>query len=119
MRLFHVKDLTKVAAKEFKEYENKADRAFKAGSIDPGKKSAFTLSADEASADFAGERRRPSKKVQIDVSHGLQIGDYVMVDDDKDNPMWREMGIGVIRGLGDRTDTMQVQFESGGDSFTL
>lgn len=114
----------------------KKDRAAKAARIDPDDRKPWTLTTGEAGDKFdevAVDRRAKSKckalqevpdeaivkkEKQFDPMYGFRKGDFVKVAD-ASNPMWATLGIGVCRGPGDKPGTMQVQFESGGEYWTL
>jgi len=111
-----------------------------------GRRQSFTLSLEEASGVFTEQlamqqlraktdegrrlnveetdgvtlqREREAAQEPENPNRGLQVGDYVKVNDDDENPMWHELGIGMIRSLGPKLGSFMVQFESGGDSFVL
>lgn len=117
--------------------EDKDARASKAKSVD-GRRGSLTL--NEAAGEFkeeflgtlkeskAGRRRQSlaadaqaAKKVEVvEAETGLKNGDWVTVRTTmKGNPMWHALGIGRVRGPGAQEGTLQVQFDSGGEVWTL
>ena len=59
-----------------------------------------------------------AKPNEADLNFGLRVGDYVKVIDEG-NPVWKEFGIGCIRREGKQLGTLDVQFDSGGDTWCM
>lgn len=134
VRSFPCSELSKI---EFEAPRDKGKAAQRASFVNTSTRKSFTLTVDEAMSTFSNEpqkevkvwKRDPDpivdKKVQVievTATHCFVYGDYVRVapsSEKMNNPMWSAMGIGFVRGPGDRPGTIQVQFDSGSEAWTL
>lgn len=116
--------VTKVRGKE--ETDHAAD-AWKASFVNPGQKQVYQLSLAEAMGTFNEQVNWEQEKYKLeeeaktyvdpsDPMKGFRIGEFVFVDD---HGPWHEMGIGLIRGPGDKFGTVMVQFDVAGDTWML
>jgi len=134
IRCVLVKDITKKKADEDTTREMELMKAMEIDTTN----NKFCLSVNEASGKF-DERRTSTDATnlkelrafqaaeaaeeavitfaEMDPNRGLKAGDYVSVEDE--NPFWNDVGFGCIRSLGPKVGTMNVQFESGGDTFVM
>lgn len=131
IRTFKKEHLKKVLQSD----NGKSERALRASVIDETKRKRHTLTLKEAegvaledsSVGRSGSKSQSknredgptTQKKEIDPNDGFRVGDFVKVADAMDNPMWQALGIGVVRGPGKNPGTMQVQFDSGGEYWTL
>jgi len=112
--------------------------AKKAEKVDDSNRQSYTLSLSDATGGFSeanvrskdrkgsltrGEEDGPADVIAAPVdlgpNLGFQVGDYVSVDDSGGNPIWKDIGVGCIRSEGQKPGTLDVQFDSGGDSWCM
>lgn len=123
IRSFNIMLLTKIQSSE----EDKEDRAFKARFVDGKSKKSHTMTMDQASGPFGQTKQEKAAADSvvsianggIDTETGLKTGDVCRIKDADENPMWAVLGIGVVRGPGEKAGTMQVQFDCGGEYWTF
>jgi len=108
-----------------------------AAMVDDKNRDRFTLSLKEATEGFdeANAWSQDSKVIEVenekkdeyevvvnpdeeDPNCGLKVGHYVKVTD-KVNPLWQGIGAGCIRSQGKKLGTLDVQFDSGGDTWCV
>jgi len=107
--------------------------AEKAAIVDESDRKRFTLSLKEACGGFS-EASAWSEDVKVetveedvivivkpgdeDPNFGFKVGHYVKVLD-QGNPMWKDIGVGCIRSCGKALGTLDVQFDSGGETWCM
>jgi len=138
IRSFRALELQKIKPKNKCSPEELALRARRAADIDDmdergkrpkdGQRGMCLTLDDIKNGEFKNDRKGDRKlddenrvkKVQV-MSEATEFrrGMYVKVKAGADREEWRQFGVGFICALGARPGTVEIQFQSGGDAFTL